>query len=128
AITLIAFIVAHIAVHATTTVEMRFGLPLLVLAGPAASGQCARLRMRRYEFVPSPRSPSLFTRRPRSRFPTGFGSRRRRFAPGKRRTERGNPVADSAATRVAQLNALTGSRFVAAYAILILHGTAFGYT
>jgi peptidoglycan/LPS O-acetylase OafA/YrhL len=37
-------------------------------------------------------------------------------------------VADSATKRVAQLDALTGSRFVAAYAILILHGTAFGYT
>lgn len=36
AITLTAFIVAHIAVHATTAVEMRFGLPLLVLAGPPA--------------------------------------------------------------------------------------------
>ena len=32
------------------------------------------------------------------------------------------------AAPVAQLDALTGSRFVAAYAILILHGTAFGYT
>ena len=38
ATTLIAFIAAHIAVHATTAVEMRFGLPLLVLAGPAAIG------------------------------------------------------------------------------------------
>ena len=37
-------------------------------------------------------------------------------------------MADIATTRVAQLDALTGSRFVAAYAILILHGTAFGYT
>jgi hypothetical protein len=36
AITVLAFIVAHIALHATTAVEMRFGLPLLVLAGPAA--------------------------------------------------------------------------------------------
>jgi len=34
---------------------------------------------------------------------------------------------DAHATRVAQLDALTGSRFVAAYAILVLHGTAFGY-
>jgi len=38
AVTLAAFIVAHVALHATTTVEMRFGLPLLVLAGPAAIG------------------------------------------------------------------------------------------
>src|SRR5205807_726365 len=29
---------------------------------------------------------------------------------------------------VAQLDALTGSRFVAAFAILVLHGTAFGYS
>ena len=36
AIALLAFIAAHVAVHATTAVEMRFGLPLLVLAGPAA--------------------------------------------------------------------------------------------
>ena len=36
---------------------------------------------------------------------------------------------NNAAHRVtAQLDALTGSRFVAAYAILILHGQAFGYT
>ena len=38
AIALIAFIAAHIALHATTAVEMRFGLPLLVIAGPAAIG------------------------------------------------------------------------------------------
>jgi len=37
-------------------------------------------------------------------------------------------VADHSASSVAQLDALTGSRFVAAYAILVLHGTAFGYT
>jgi len=36
AITMLAFIIAHVALHATTAVEMRFGLPLLVLAGPAA--------------------------------------------------------------------------------------------
>ena len=51
AIALIAFIVAHIALHATTAVEMRFGLPLLVLAGPAAIGAIralahARIRAR----------------------------------------------------------------------------------
>ncbi|HYT96713.1 MAG TPA: hypothetical protein VEO36_05290 [Casimicrobiaceae bacterium] len=32
----ILYIVSHIALHATTAVEMRFGLPLLLLAGPAA--------------------------------------------------------------------------------------------
>ena len=36
-------------------------------------------------------------------------------------------MADNVRGPVAQLDALTGSRFVAAYAILILHGTAFGY-
>ncbi len=35
---------AHIAVHATTAVEMRFGLPLLVLAGPLAAWAWLRLR------------------------------------------------------------------------------------
>src|SRR2546430_1441519 len=94
---------------------------------PRQSGHCARLRVRRYESGSWPRSLSLFTRRPPSRSPIGFDSRHRRFARGKRRTERGNRVADGA-TRVAQLDGLTGSRFVAAYAILILHGAAFGYT
>jgi len=37
-------------------------------------------------------------------------------------------VDDGSASHVAELDALTGSRFVAAYAILALHGTAFGYT
>jgi peptidoglycan/LPS O-acetylase OafA/YrhL len=37
-------------------------------------------------------------------------------------------VAENSGSHVAQLDALTGSRFVAAYAILVLHGTAFGYT
>jgi hypothetical protein len=32
----IAFVVSHIALHATSAVEMRFGLPLLLLAGPTA--------------------------------------------------------------------------------------------
>jgi hypothetical protein len=32
----IAYVVSHIALHATTAVEMRFGLPLLLLSGPAA--------------------------------------------------------------------------------------------
>lgn len=35
-VTIGTFIVAHAALHATTAVEMRFGLPLLVLAGPLA--------------------------------------------------------------------------------------------
>ncbi len=34
---LAAFVLAHVALHATTAVEMRFGLPLLVLAGPMAA-------------------------------------------------------------------------------------------
>ena len=43
----IAYVVSHIALHATSTVEMRFGLPLLLLAGPAAIavvGEVARVR------------------------------------------------------------------------------------
>ena len=43
----IAYVVSHIALHATSTVEMRFGLPLLLLAGPAATavvGEVARVR------------------------------------------------------------------------------------
>jgi hypothetical protein len=32
----IALVVSHIALHATSAVEMRFGLPLLLLAGPTA--------------------------------------------------------------------------------------------
>ena len=36
AITVGVFVLAHLAVHATTAVEMRFGLALLVLAGPLA--------------------------------------------------------------------------------------------
>ena len=49
AIALCAFVVAHVALHATATVEMRFGLPLLVLAGPlaiAAVRELARARRR----------------------------------------------------------------------------------
>jgi peptidoglycan/LPS O-acetylase OafA/YrhL len=42
--------------------------------------------------------------------------------------ERDTAAADGGVSHVAQLDALTGSRFVAAYAILVLHGTAFGYT
>lgn len=34
---LVATIACHLAVHALTAVEMRFGLPLLVLAGPLAA-------------------------------------------------------------------------------------------
>jgi hypothetical protein len=34
--TVIVYVVSHIALHATSAVEMRFGLPLLLLAGPAA--------------------------------------------------------------------------------------------
>jgi len=33
---LAAYVLAHVALHATTLVEMRFGLPLLLLAGPMA--------------------------------------------------------------------------------------------
>jgi hypothetical protein len=49
AIVVVAFVIAHVAVHATTAVEMRFGLPVLVLAGPAALGAIralTRMRMR----------------------------------------------------------------------------------
>ena len=37
-IAVIAYVIAHVSVHAMTAVEMRFGLPLLLLAGPAAIG------------------------------------------------------------------------------------------
>ena len=37
AFALVGFVLSHIALHATTAVEMRFGLPLLVLAGPLAA-------------------------------------------------------------------------------------------
>ncbi|MEP7208480.1 MAG: hypothetical protein ABI920_16200, partial [Casimicrobiaceae bacterium] len=37
AVAVIAFLAAHLGLHATTAVEMRFGLPLLVLAGPLAA-------------------------------------------------------------------------------------------
>jgi hypothetical protein len=54
AITVLAFIVAHIALHATTAVEMRFGLPLLALAVPAAIAairELARASMRTRVFA-----------------------------------------------------------------------------
>ena len=38
AIGVVAYVVAHLLLHATSAVEMRFGLPLLLLAGPAAIG------------------------------------------------------------------------------------------
>ncbi|MEO5699341.1 MAG: hypothetical protein ABIS17_13265 [Casimicrobiaceae bacterium] len=46
AIAVVAFVVAHIGLHATTAVEMRFGLPLLVLAGPLAAFGWRVLRRR----------------------------------------------------------------------------------
>ncbi|HEY3180340.1 MAG TPA: hypothetical protein VGL25_15845 [Casimicrobiaceae bacterium] len=36
AIAVVAYVTAHVAFHAMSAVEMRFGLPLLLLAGPAA--------------------------------------------------------------------------------------------
>lgn len=39
-----AFVLAHVGLHATTAVEMRFGLPLLVLAGPMAAWAVIELR------------------------------------------------------------------------------------
>jgi hypothetical protein len=36
AVPVVTLVLAHVALHATTAVEMRFGLPLLVLAGPLA--------------------------------------------------------------------------------------------
>jgi len=44
---LLAFILAYLAVHATATVEMRFGLPLLALAGPLAAWGYVQLRAQR---------------------------------------------------------------------------------
>ena len=50
AIAVCAYVVAHLLVHAPSAVEMRFGLPLLLLAGPAAiaaTRELARARSRR---------------------------------------------------------------------------------
>jgi hypothetical protein len=52
----IAYVVSHIALHATSAVEMRFGLPLLLLAGPAALAairELARARVSRLGAVAS---------------------------------------------------------------------------
>src|SRR5207237_7399157 len=38
AIAVIAYVVGHVALHATSAVEVRFGVPLLLVAGPAAIG------------------------------------------------------------------------------------------
>ena len=46
AIAALGYIGAHVALHATTAVEMRFGLPLLLLAGPAAVAAIFRLASR----------------------------------------------------------------------------------
>src|SRR5690349_298463 len=92
------------------------------------SARYGRLHMHARERASWRQPRSSATRQRHSHCRTGYGSRRRRFARGTRRTERGMRVADHSASPVAQLDALTGSRFVAAYAILVLHGTAFGYT
>ncbi|MEP6656988.1 MAG: hypothetical protein ABJC33_07110 [Betaproteobacteria bacterium] len=52
-----AFVLAHLGLHATTAVEMRFGLPLLVLGGPLATWAVIELRSvatRRAQWVAAP--------------------------------------------------------------------------
>jgi len=41
-----AYALAHVGLHSTTLVEMRFGLPLLLLAGPVAAGAVRELSVR----------------------------------------------------------------------------------
>jgi hypothetical protein len=43
AIALWGLVLAHVGLHATTLVEMRFGLPLLLFAGPTAAGAVREL-------------------------------------------------------------------------------------
>ena len=51
AVATIAYLVSHIALHATSAVEMRFGLPLLVLAGPAAIAAVRELARARTKWL-----------------------------------------------------------------------------
>ena len=46
AIALWGLVLAHVGLHATTLVEMRFGLPLLLVAGPTAAGAVRELASR----------------------------------------------------------------------------------
>ena len=47
----IVYVVSHIALHATSAVEMRFGLPLLLLAGPAAIAAVRELARARTKWL-----------------------------------------------------------------------------